>query len=88
MSKDQFKQKRNELLEIAAKYKWTYYNSDENNYRVSFVDELLIYRVDIYVSKMTVCFIQAGYKNVYLKHQSLEMIKTIFQHPYIYKYRK
>lgn len=85
MEKAEFQKKLAKINKIASKFKWTYVSNDMNNYRVSFKDELSIYRVDIYLSKMTVCLLPAGEKPVYFKRQNLEMLEGIFKQPHAYE---
>ena len=44
MEKAEFQKKLAKINKIASKFKWTYVSNDMNNYRVSFKDELSIYR--------------------------------------------
>ena len=85
MEKSEFKKKLGLIEKIAQKHKWTYVSNDLNTFRVSYKDELSIYRIDIYLSKMTVCLLPAGDKPVYFKRQNLEMIEAIFKQPHAYE---
>jgi hypothetical protein len=69
---------------IAGKYKWTSISFDSSTGRLSYKDELSVYRIDIYTSKMTVCILPAGDKPIYKKRQNLEMIESVFKNPYQY----
>ena len=85
MEKSEFKNKFNLIEKISIKYKWTYISSDLKTFRVSYKDEWSMYRIDIYLSKMTVCLLPAGDKPVYYKRQNLEMIEAIFKQPHAYE---
>jgi hypothetical protein len=82
MEKKDFTNKKKLIDTIASKYKWTSISNDSNTGRLSYNDELSVYRVDIYTSKMTVCILPSGDKPIYRKRQNLEMIDTIFKNPY------
>lgn len=78
--------KKMALIElIAVKYMWIYTSNDLQTFRVSYSDELSIWRIDIYLSKMTVCLLPKGAKPKYFKRQNLERIEDIFKNPYKYE---
>lgn len=85
MQKSEFKNKIGQISNIAVKYKWSYVSSDFKTFRLSFKDNYSLYRLDIYLSKMTVCLIPVGGKPVYLKHQDLVMLEDIFEDPLKYE---
>lgn len=85
MDKSEFKKKLGLIEKIAQKHRWTYVSNDLNTFRISYKDELSIYRIDIYLSKMTVCLSPAGDKPVYFKRQNFEMIEAIFKQPHAYE---
>lgn len=82
MNNDDFKNKLKLISEISSRYKWELVSTDINCGRISFSDELSIFRIDIYTSKMTVCFLPKGAKPVFFKRQSLQMIENIFKNPF------
>lgn len=85
MTKSEFQNKLAKVNNIANKYRWTYVSKDQKTFRISFKDELSIHRVDIYLSRMTVCLLPVGGKPVYLKRQNLEMIEGLFKNPFKYE---
>lgn len=85
MERAEFKRKIALIEPIAAKYKWTYSGNDIKTFRISYADELSIWRIDIYLSKMTVCMLPKGGNPKYFKRQNLEKIEQIFRNPYRYE---
>lgn len=79
-----FKQKKQRIDKIAASYSWSSLPSDESNGRISYIDELNVYRIDIYTSKMTVCILPKGDKPTYMKRQNFDMIDNILKNPFVY----
>lgn len=67
---------------IALKHNWRMHSTDSKTYRVSYKDELSIYRVDVYLSKMTVCLLPVGDNGIYFKRQNLELIEAILKSPH------
>lgn len=82
MTRQEFKEKLKKVEKLAKKYNWRYDSQDSSTYRVSFKDELSIYRIDIYLSKMTVGLLPVGDKPIFYKRQNLEMIEMILKHPH------
>jgi hypothetical protein len=78
-----FKTKKKLIDSVASKYNWNNISNDSNCGRLSYMDELSVYRIDIYTSKMTVCILPAGDKPIYKKRQNIEMIEKVFKNPYI-----
>lgn len=85
MDKSEFRRKIALIEPIAQKYNWIYLNNDLQTFRVSYTDELAIWRIDIYLSKMTVCLIPKGSKPMYYKRTDLEHLEKIFKNPYKYE---
>jgi hypothetical protein len=82
MNTKDFKTKLKLITDISRKYEWHLVSTDVNSGRISFTDELSIFRIDIYTSKMTVCFLPKGDKPKFFKRQSLQMIDNIFKNPF------
>lgn len=82
MTTEEFKKKSKLIGEIAKKYDWRSHSEDSATYRVSYKDELSIYRIDIYLSRMTVCLLPVGDKGSFFKRQNLKMIEAIFKDPH------
>lgn len=85
MDKQEFSKKLGLIEKLATKHKWTYVSNDLKTFRISYKDELSIYRIDIYLTKMTVCLLPAGLSPVYYKRQNLEMLEAIFKNPAKYE---
>ena len=79
---DDFRNKLKLIKEIAAKYKWNLVRTDIDFGRISLTDELSIFNIDIYTTKMTVCFFPKGEKPKFLKRQSIDMIESILKNPF------
>ena len=79
-----FRNKKQRIDKFATVYLWSALPHDEANGRISYVDELSVYRIDIYTSRMTVCILPKGGKPTYKKRQSYEMIELIFKNPFKY----
>lgn len=79
---EDFKHKLKLIKEFAAKYKWNLIRTDIDFARISLCDELSIFKVDIYTSKMTVCIFPKGEKPTFLKRQTMDMIETILKSPF------
>lgn len=77
-----FRRKKKLVEEVAKKHCWLYYSTDSKTYRISFKDNLSIYRIDIYLSKMTVVLLPSGDTPTYHKRQNIEMIDAIMKEPY------
>lgn len=74
-------QKKKELISLAKKYNWRLDSEDKNNGRISFKDELSIYRMDIYLSKMTVGLLPIGDKPIWFKRRNMKMIEEMLSQP-------
>lgn len=81
MDLKEYRNKMNLILSLAKKCRWETHSTDSNTFRISLKDELSIYRIDIYLSKMTICFLPTGEKPKYFKRQNLKMIENIMLHP-------
>lgn len=79
---EDFKHKLKLIKEFAAKYKWNLVRTDIDFGRISLTDELSIFNIDIYTTKMTVCFFPKGEKPTFLKRQSIDMIESILKNPF------
>lgn len=84
MNKADYIEKRKQLSQLAIRYMWNAAGTDENCGRVSFTDDLAVYRIDIYTSKMTVCILPQKGKPTFLKRQSIAQIEEIMKNPYKY----
>lgn len=82
MDATDFKNKLEQLTAISKKHGWQILSTDAKCGRVSFKDDLSIFRVDIYTSKMTVCLLPSGDKPVYLKRQNFDTISKLLANPY------
>ena len=84
MNRNEFNKKKKEIDLIATEFNWIAISNDPECGRLSYSDELSIYRIDIYTSKMTVCILPKGSKAIYKKRLPYQKIKKIFQNPYKY----
>lgn len=85
MNKTDFNKQVVQIKQIADKYLWRFESKDVSTSRVSFIDEFKIYRIDLYLSKMTICLICKGEKTIYLKKQTTSQIEKVFKQPYSIK---
>ena len=81
MTPAEFKAKRDELTPFAIAAGYDELPSDSNVGRLSFIDRTLDVRLDIYLSKMTVCRMSRDFGNAYHKNKSMEQVKQIIKYP-------
>ncbi|HAH24922.1 MAG TPA: hypothetical protein DCL77_14410 [Prolixibacteraceae bacterium] len=84
MDKEDYRKKKLEIDTIAARYMWSVVSNDEKSGRLSYQDELSVYKVDVFTSKMTVCILPKGGQPVYLKRQNMVMVDKVLKNPYKY----
>ena len=85
MEVKEFKKKMSLIQPIADKYKFLVVGNDPHTSRLTLKDELSIWRIDIYLTKMTVVFQPAGGKIKYYKRFNLEKIEDLLKNPYKYE---
>jgi len=76
--------KNKELVtKLAVKYNWVFHSEDFINYRYSIVDYHGIYRINIYLSTMTVGLLPIGVReyDFWYKNLSFAAIEDMFNNP-------
>lgn len=70
-----------DLRKVGERNKWLVCKVDYKQGLISFKDELSIYRIDIWVSKMSVGFLAVGEPMKYFKRQNYEAIELMMKEP-------
>jgi len=71
---------------LADKYRWTYHSEDKNTYKVSFVDELGRYRIDIYLSTLSIGLLSLITSDItWFKRSNLNFLEEILKFPTKYE---
>jgi len=79
--------KNKEAFELLAdKYNWIYHSEDKNTYKVSFVDELVGYRIDIYLSTLSIGLLSLITSDTaWFKRSNLGFLEEILKFPAKYE---
>ena len=85
-SVEQFNEDLLRIRQMAENSKVDYIGYDKNSFKVSFKDDILGLKIEVYLSKMTICINSKCKSNnmQYLKNQSWEQINSIMKSLYNY----
>ena len=82
MNKEVFKNRFKQLDNLAKKYKWIYVSVCNKTFRATYKDDMSIFRVDVYLSKMTICLHRTGEDPIYFRKKNFKTVENILKNPF------
>lgn len=83
----QIDQNKIEINVLARKYNWKFCSQDLITHRISFIDELKIYRMDVFVTTFTIGLLPLGLGTFskWYRRKDITFLEEMFKHPTVYE---